>query len=204
VTETELQPKSQPLELTPPVWIGLALVALLGVAIHWRQLDGRTTIVRKQHTTHRFIQLGVEVSLPDGWTYLASFDDRVATYATMMHRQSHSIVSLRINRLENWPPQGFASRQETFANVRADWVALRLPRMIQLEHDSMAAKNLMQPRLVWTDFDPRCLGRIVPVNSADSPRADQTLIMIVVTHQRGEPVNAAVRELCNAIEFLGN
>jgi len=80
VSSTDSQRNSVPLQMTVPVWIGLALVALLGVGSRMKLQDQASTldrvqafkpvIVRHPGSTHRYMQLGIAVHLPEGWLYL--------------------------------------------------------------------------------------------------------------------------------------
>lgn len=204
-----------PLQLTVPVWIGLALVALLGVVSRLRIQDQASTldtvqpfkpvIVRHQGSTHRFMQLGIEIPLPDGWVYLSLVDEAVSTHATLMHAESNSIVSFRPNRLETWPPKGHDTEREIYSGIEAEWVSLKLPRAIRVDEQSFVRDGLLDARLQWTDFDPRQLARITPrgVVPGGSEESRPELIMIVVTHQLAGHRPDALAQLCDAIRFLG-
>ncbi|MCP4885588.1 MAG: hypothetical protein P1U77_05945 [Rubripirellula sp.] len=210
--KTDNHSRSQPLELTAPIWIGMAIVVLLGVVNQWRQFNGVRTlnptpaleIKRHLASTHQFPGLGVEIALPEGWAYLSVTEDTNATAATLVHSVSQSIVSFRANRLEEWPPKGHATKEDTFENIEIDWVSLKVPRIIRLDDGFENGAVLQKYAIAWIDLDPRRLGRLIPrgERQAESTRETRDLIMILVNHQRGDEISSAVRELCNSIRFL--
>ncbi len=210
--KTDNHSRSQPLELTAPMWVGMAVVVLLGIVSHVRQANGVRTlspepaleIERHLASTHQFLALGVEIALPEGWIYLAVTKDTRVTAATLMHPASQSIVSLRANLLEDWPPKGYAAEEVFFKYIEMDWVLLKLRRVIHLDEASGNGDLVRQPALAWVDLDPRRLGRLVPRGNSTVESAQETrgLIMILVNHQRGDELNLAVRELCDSIRFL--
>lgn len=207
------EPTSKPLELTAPVWIGLALVALLGVFNRTRHPDRTSTleivqpfdpvIVRHQGTSHRFIQMRMQLTLPDGWVYLSVVDDAFSLQATVVHADSNTIVSFRPNLLDEWPPSGHSVREEVYSGANVQWVSLKLPRRIRVVGPTSEA--LLDPRLAWTDYDPRQLGRIRPRGVLDPGIEDDApdVIMIVMTHDRADKVNSALQQLCDAVRFPG-
>ena len=191
----------------------MAIVVLLGIVNQWRQSDDARTlntgpalkIVRHLGSTHQFTGLGVEVLLPEGWVYLSVVEDARSMAATFMHPASQSIVSLRANRLDVWPPKGHTAQEDVFAHVEMDWVSLKVPRMILLDQGLKKEDALPKSGIAWVDLDPRRLGRLVPPGGRTSESGQETrdLIMILVTHQHENELNPAVRELCDSIRFLG-
>lgn len=210
--KTDNHSRSQPLELTAPIWIGMAIVVLLGVVIQWRKFNGVRTlnptppleIKRHLASMHQFPGLGVEIALPEGWSYLAVTEDTNATAATLVHSVSQSIVSLRANRLAEWPPKGHATKKDFFENVEIDWVSLQVPRVIRLDDSFENGAVLQKSAIAWTDLDPRRFGRLVPrgKRQAESTPETRDLIMILVNHHRGDEISSAVRELCDSIRFF--
>ncbi len=107
-------PSSQPLELQPWLWIALGVVAIIGVAARIRDRDAVQTldhldgnqqiIVRTAAGTHVFPMLGIEVTLPEGWSYLSVTDDAMADAPTFVNETANSIVRLRPFGFLAWPP----------------------------------------------------------------------------------------------------
>lgn len=191
--------------LTPALWTGVVIVILLGGVVNLRRFDRKRLrrpysipIVRHETTTHVLSQLGVEVALPHGWIYLSIATDSEASHTTLMHVASQSIVSLRKNRLDEWPPKDHTAKQESFAWVDVDWVDLQNNQKVPIDEPLLAARTCE-----WVELDPRFLGRLTPNGNGDQP-GDPDLMMILVTHQTGDRLNSAIRDLCDAIRFIGS
>lgn len=167
---------SRPIQLTPRVWLGLLLVALLGLhEVAQKPIPLRTleyleaespVILRTSDTVHRFPILGVEVELNDGWSYLSISEDVRAAKPTFVHEKSHSIIRLEPFRLQTWPPS---------------------------EVDLIDQAN-GQLVLTWARFDDRWLGRL------EGPDID--LMLLVMNHQPVAELNREVQNFCDRIRIL--
>lgn len=173
---TQLPPASRPLELTPPFWVALLLVGLIGLyqvvrpprqsqALGYLE-EGNPIILRQRGKVHPFPTLGVTVGVFDGWTYLSIAEDSEALAPTFVHPGSNSIVRLQPFHLQTWPPQGLAVEREDVGDFDVEWVVV----------------------------DDLHLGRL--------SRQAVDLAILVMSHQPNAPLDPAIREFCRRIHRL--
>lgn len=136
------------LELTTPMWIALGLVLLIGLQqmvstpsssneLMYLSPD-RTTVHRSTEALHQFEQLGIEVEVSEGWTYLSTTQDRLAMSPTFSHPVSGSILRLQPFHLDQWPPENSESQKIDDGDLRMLWVQvgrLLVGRLISGEAD---------------------------------------------------------------------
>lgn len=141
-------PSSQPLELRPWLWIGLGAVAIIGLAARMRDRDEAQTldhldgnqqiIVRTAAGNHVFPILGIQVTLPEGWSYLSVTDDAVAYQPIFVNETATSIVSLRPFGFRSWPPIEAKIVNRQYANFTIEWIEVdhrRIGRFTQGDVD---------------------------------------------------------------------
>lgn len=167
---------SQALELTPWVWIVLALAALLAMARWISDRDELQTlvylekddpvIVRASVGTHYFPRLGIQVTLPEGWSYLSVTDDATADQLTFVNESTHSIVSLRRFLFQSWPPFESNTVTEQYGEVAIEWI----------------------------NVDHRGVGRLTA--------GDVEVTVMAMTHARKSQRNQSIDELCKGIGVL--
>ena len=137
-------------QLTPLVWVGLGIAALvfaLGKLTEQTPLEmlvprkgEKQIIIRSENQTHQFPLLGAEVPLLPGWSYLAVHEDQIADRPAFVHQASNSVVRLQAYVLDSWPPNGVNEKPRvgkhpvgTLEWVRVDH--LRIGRLLLEERD---------------------------------------------------------------------
>lgn len=174
---SQLPSVSQPLELTPPFWVALLLVGLIGLYQLVRP-PGRSEmlgyleqdeplILRQQDKLQPLPALGVTVGVFDGWTYLSVAEDSEAVAPTFVHPASYSVVRLQRFHLQTWPPQGLTVERENHGDFEIEWVVV----------------------------DDLRIGRL--------SRQSVDLAILVLSHQRDAPLDPAIRDFCGRIQLLG-
>lgn len=139
---------SQPLELQPWLWVALGAVAIIGVAARFRDRDELRTldpfdgdqqiVVRTTASKHAFPILGIQVTLPDGWSYLSVTDDAIADEPTFVNEIAASIVGIRPFRFRAWPPIEAKIEKRQYDNFTIEWVEMdhrRIGRFTQGDVD---------------------------------------------------------------------
>ena len=123
---------SEPLELRPWLWVALGVVAIIGLAARIRDhdearardhVDGQQqVIVRTEPGIHVFPMLGIQVTPPEGWSYLSVADDEMADQPTFVNETADSIVSLRPFRFREWPPIEAEIVNCQYTNITIEWI----------------------------------------------------------------------------------
>ncbi len=146
-------PSSQPLQLQPWLWIALGAVAIIGLADRIRDrdevqrldhLDGNQQIImRTAAGTHVFPILGIQVTLPKGWSYLSVTDDAMAYQPTFVNETANSIVSLRPFGFRSWPPIEAKIVNGQYANFTIEWIEIDHRRIGRFTHGDVDVSVLV-------------------------------------------------------------
>lgn len=137
---------SEPLELRPWLWVALGVVVIIGLDARIRdhdaaraRVDGQEqVIVRTEPGIHVFPILGIQVTPPEGWSYLSVADDEMADQPTFVNESTDSIVRLRPFRFREWPPIDAEILKCQYANITIEWIEAdhrRIGRFTQGEVD---------------------------------------------------------------------
>lgn len=105
----------RPLELSRRMWVAIGMVGLIGLQEHFggessssslRYLAPESSVLaRSNESDHYFNQLGIRVQVTEGWTYLATTDDRVALSPTFSNANAQVILRVQAFNLDEWPPE---------------------------------------------------------------------------------------------------
>lgn len=82
----------------------------------------RPVILRTTEKSHAFSALGVEVTPPKGWSYLAVADDGFADRPTFVNEATHSIIRLQAFGFRSWPPIDREVATNVYENVTIEWI----------------------------------------------------------------------------------
>lgn len=174
-----MAPKPQSYELTPLVWMGLAIAGLAFVmdAITEQEPvkmlatreDEKQIIIRSEGEIHHFPLLGVEVDLLSGWSYLAVREDQLAYRPAFVHASSNSIVRLQADVFDVWPPEGAIT-------------------------EAVSGKHLTG-KLEWVRDQHVRVGRL--------QWAEHRLTVVAIQHDSMVEVNTTIEEFCAGISHLG-
>lgn len=162
----------QSLHLPRPVWIALALIAVLAVAQWLNPSDVRTLdflndqVVRFNESEHQFPLLGVAIRQPAGWTYLSKSGDQSAKKVTFVNQSDCSLINVSKFQFVDWPPVDRPLNLETYGDVEIEWFTLGHRRVGRL----------------------KC--------------GDVDLCFKVITHRRDSQLTDAVREFCRGLWLL--
>jgi hypothetical protein len=174
-----MPPTSQSHELTPLVWVGLAIA---GLTLAIDALSEQTTIemlatregekqviIRSQNQTHQFPLLGVQVASLPGWSYLAVSEDPLADRPAFVHEASNSLVRLQPDVFGEWPPEGLAKEPVSGKHPTGDLEWVR-------------ADHLRLGKLQWAEFG---------------------LIIVAIQHDSKAELNDTINEFCTGIGRIG-
>lgn len=112
------------------MWIVFGIVAIIGIVNRLgnpnpvRYLDyihDKEIILRSKDTVHSFPGLGIDVALPEGWSYLSRRDDAIAVDLVFVNESQHSIAKVQPFRFVSWPPIEVEIETRQYANVMIEW-----------------------------------------------------------------------------------
>lgn len=193
------------------MWVAMVVVCVLGVQQSWdrRGLPGRLNRVsagervptRLSGSKHRFEQLGIQVDLPLGWSYLSVEPEDRATSPTFVHQASACVVRLvgaaSVQKLAN-----FSRQDDDSGEPSLEWLVpprdrgpsdAAEPFSTSVEETS---PNEVGPATIRAPItrDPRILGHW--------KSGECEVGIILLTHPPGRIEDPAVASLCESIAPL--
>jgi hypothetical protein len=193
------QAPPQPLEITPLVWIALAIIALMGFARMMRDQDedipvldyfqtDNLVVVRSQANLHVYPALGIKVALPDGWSYLTVEGNAIDNRPTFVNESEQSIVRLHNFHRDTWPADAELTEHQ-YGEATVQWIH-QSRRRLTLAFETSGMKLRHQ----WIELDPRRIGRYRSGNSE--------LMIVAVTHSDPSGKSESLETFCAGIQFL--
>ena len=118
---------SEPLELSPLVWVALAGVALIGLLTLTRNeqqyaASGPFVITRLNQTEYQFPRLGIDIQPPEGWTHLSLTDTDHADRPVFVNGPDHAIVVLRPGNTVAWDHESVEPAPVQYGMVSVQWL----------------------------------------------------------------------------------
>ncbi|TWU58768.1 hypothetical protein Poly51_15480 [Rubripirellula tenax] len=200
------------------VWISIGIVALFGIrsylldrreagVLNYRG-QGEWIPIRDRDRVQEFADLGIRITLPDGWSMLARTVDERDLRPTFVNEASGCLLQLFPSEGSSVDPKGLDeastnSRNDAPADSRDDappsiqtpnanirWV--RVSKTVNVEVPDGGGGKFP---LAWNLTDPRQVGRW--------SMGDVEIGLVAVAHHNDPQAVTAIEQFCAGIEPLG-